>query len=193
MPLSHKKQNKGFTLIETLVTVFIFVIIMGGTTLLLRDILKSSGQEPLALEAIDQARLAVFNFANEIRNANVGENGAYPLIQADDAQITFYSATKKIKYFVSDTTLYKNVIVNGSEATTTVITNLANATVPVFKYYNENYVGSSAPLAQTVNINNVKFVSMNLIIPTQDVREATTTFTITSGGTIRNLKNNSAN
>jgi len=195
---------------ETLVTIFIFSIIMAGTTLLLQNILKSGTQQPLALDTIDQARIAVFNFTNELRNATSGNDGSYPLSLTGDSQIilfsTYGSATStivnRIRYYVSGTTLYKGVVVPSgsplsynilSEKTTTVVTNLSNASTPVFYYYDGSYTGTAAPLAQPINVTNVKFVAMNLILPTQDVRGATTTFKITSGGTIRNLKTNLGN
>jgi prepilin-type N-terminal cleavage/methylation domain-containing protein len=204
--LSQKKQSKGFTLVEMLTTIFIFSTIIGGVTLLLQNILKSSQQQPLALETVDQARIVTANFVNELRNANSGNDGSYALNQAADAQIIFYSTygsatstqTNRLRYYVSGTTLYKGVTTpNGnplsynpaSEKTTTLINNIRNASTPVFYYFN----GSSTPLVQQVNLNDVKFVEMNLIIPTQDVRGATTTFTVTAGATIRSLKTNLGN
>jgi prepilin-type N-terminal cleavage/methylation domain-containing protein len=206
---SQKKQNNGFTLVETLVAIFVFSIIMLGTTLLMQNIIKSSTQQPLALDAVDQSRIIIFNFTNELRNATVGNDGSYPLGLANDSQITFYStygstgSTKmnKIRYYVTGTTLYKGVTApsgsplnyNGTEKVTALITNLANGSVPVFYYYDGSYTGTSTPLAQPINVNNVKFVSMNLVVPTQDSRGSATTFTIKAGGTIRNLKNNLGN
>jgi prepilin-type N-terminal cleavage/methylation domain-containing protein len=210
MHLFSKKQSRGFTLVETLVTIFVFSIIMGGATLLLTNILKNSRQQPLALEVIDQARLVIFNFTNELRNANAGNDGSYPLNQANDSQIIFYSTygsatstqTNKIKYYISGTTLYKSVIAPSgnpliynpsSEETTTIIGDIRNTTTPTFYYYDGNYTGTSTPLVQPINVNDVKFIAINLILPNQDSRDATTTFTITAGGTLRNMKNNLGN
>jgi prepilin-type N-terminal cleavage/methylation domain-containing protein len=209
MTLFQKKQIKGFTLVETLVAIFVFSIIMVGSTLLMQNIIKSSTQQPLALDAIDQSRIIIFNFTNELRNATVGNDGSYPLGLTNDTQITFYStygstaSTKmnKIRYYVSGTTLYKGVTApsgsplnyNGTEKVTTLLTNLANASVPVFYYYDGSYTGTSTPLAQPINVNNVKFVAINLVVPTQDSRGSATTFTIRAGSTIRNLKNNLGN
>jgi prepilin-type N-terminal cleavage/methylation domain-containing protein len=210
MFLSQKKQKKGFTLVETLVVIFIFSIIMIGTTLLLRNILKNSKQQTLALDVVDQARIVIFNFTNELRNATAGNDGSYPLNQTGDSQIILYTMygsaantkVNRLRYYVSGTTLYKGVIVPSgnpltynisSEVSTAIISNLANASTPVFRYYDGNYAGTSTPLTQPINVNTVKFVAINLILPTQDARESTTTFTITAGGTIRNIKTNLGN
>ena len=210
MSFFSKKQPRGFTLVETLVVIFIFSIIMAGVTLLLRDILKNSAQQPLSLEVVDQARLVIFNFTNELRNATAGNDGSYPLNQAGDTQIILYSTygsatstqVNRIRYYVSGTTLYKGTIAPSgnpqsynpaSEKIASLITNLSNANTPVFYYYDGNYTGTSTPLVQPINVNNVKFVAINLILPKQDVRDATTTFAITAGGTIRNIKTNLGN
>lgn len=206
----QKKHPEGFTLVETLVAIFVFSIIMIGSTLMLQNILKSSQQQPLALEAVDQARLAIFNFVSELRNATAGNDGSYPLNQASDSQIIFYSTygstnssiINRIRYYVSGTTLYKGATApSGSpltyntslEKSTAVITNLSNASTPVFYYYDGNYAGTSTPLSQPINVTNVKFVKMNLVIPNKDTRGATTTFTVSAGSTLRNLKTNLGN
>lgn len=210
MPSHQKKQSKGFTLTETLVTVLISSIILIGATLLLQNIFKMGKQQPLVLDVVDQARIVIFNFTNELRNATAGNDGSYPLSQAGNSQIVFYSnygnnlgtQINKIRYYVSGTTLYRGVTAPSgnpptynpaSEKTAVVITNLNNASTPVFYYYDGSYAGTSSPLTQPININDIKFVAINMILPTQDSRETATTFTITAGGTIRNLKTNLGN
>lgn len=209
MIFSAKKQN-GFTLLETVVTIFIFSLIMGGTTLLMQKVFLSGKQQPLALDTIDQARIVASNFTNELRNAAYGSDGSYPLGQASSSQIIIYSSygstnnsqVNKIRYYISGMALLKGttapsgspLIYNAaSETTIAVITNINNVNVPVFYYYAGDYAGTSTPLSQPVNINSVKYIAMNLILPKQDSREATTTFTLTAGGTIRNLKTNLGN
>ena len=206
---NFQKNNSGFTLVETLVTIFIFTIIMIGTTMLAKAIFSTSNQQNLALDIVDRARLAIAGFTNEIRNSTSGNDGSFALNQASDSQIIFYSTygatgtkVNRIRYFISGTTLYKGIIVptgtplvynSASEATTTVITGIASTTAPLFYYYDSNYAGTSTPLSQPVNLNNVKFVKINLILQTQDVRNSTTTFSIAVGATIRNLKTNLGN
>lgn len=206
----QKNRIKGFTLIETMATIFIFSIIMVGTTLLLQNIFKSGKQQPLALDTTDQARIAMFNFTNELRNATAGNDGSYPLNLTNNSQVILYSTygspantiVNRIRYYVSGTTLYKGVTTPSgnplsyniaAEKSSIVITNLGNATTPVFYYYDGNYIGTNAPLAQPINVNNVKYVALNLILPKQDSRGDTTTFNITGGGTLRNLKTNLGN
>ncbi len=193
---------------ETLVTITIFTIIMAGTSFLLRNIYVTSGQQNLSLDTIDRARVATFNFANEIRNASGGNDGSYPLGQASTSQIIFYTAygavgtnVNRIRYYIASSTLYKGVITptgspltyTGSEKITSVLPNVLSSSSPIFYYYDGNYAGTSSPLAQPVNLNQVKFVQIKMVINNQDRRNSTSTFIVTTGSTMRNLKTNLGN
>lgn len=201
----------GFTLVEMLTTIVIFTVIMGGAALLFKTIFNTSTQQTLAVNTTDQARKAAFDFTNEMRNGTTGSDGAYPLNQAGDSQIVFYSSygvtgttVNRIRYFVNSatSTLYRGVITPtgnpptynlASEIVKPIQKGLANKNTPVFYYFNDSYAGTSSPLVQPVNINQVKFVKINLILLKQDVKNATTTFTVSSGTTVRNLKTNLGN
>ena len=201
----EKIKNKffGFTLIEALVAVTIFTMLMVGVTLMLKDVFYTFTQKSLALDNIDSARSVSFAFTNEIRNAAYGVDGSYPLNQASTSQIIFFSTygasgnnVNKIRYYIATSTLYKGVTVPtgssyGSEATSSILTGLSTTTI--FSYYDGNYAGTSTPLSQPVNLNNIKFVQINLVVTKQDVRNATTTFFVSAGSAMRNLKINLGN
>lgn len=205
-------KKSGFTLTETVVVIFIFTLLAVGTTNLFTHIFINSQNRLLSLDSIDQAKIATTNFSNEVRTASVGADGSAPINQAGDYQITFYSdygqssgAVAKIHYYLATTTssikLYKAVTVpSGSplaynpsnEKISLVQSNISTGT-PVFYYYDGNYSGSSTPLTQPVNINDIKFVRINLSILKQTERNSTSTFTASAGATIRSLKDNLGN
>jgi prepilin-type N-terminal cleavage/methylation domain-containing protein len=203
------KKNTGFTLMETLVTIFIFGLLMAGTTLMLKAILVNSRQQSLGLGNVDQARRIASTFVSELRNSAYGINGAYPVSKADDTEIVFYSTTPKnngtvsrIRYYMSGGILYKGIIhpsgsplsyVTSTETITPLISTLSLGANPLFYYYDGNYNGSTSALAQPVNLNQIKFVKINLIVLKQDVQNNTTTSTITAGAALRNLKTNLGN
>ncbi len=190
-------------------TVFVFTILMAGASALFISIFRTSTQQSLVIDTADQARKVVFNFTNELRSASSGNEGSYPLNLASTSQIIIFSSygavgqnIHRIRYFVATSTLYKGVVVPtgnplvynlGSEKVVAVQKGLANGSVPVFYYYDGNYGGTSTPLSQPVNINQVKFVKMNLVLLKQDTKNATTTYPISAGGSIRNLKTNLGN
>jgi prepilin-type N-terminal cleavage/methylation domain-containing protein len=203
------KTQSGFTLVETLFTIFIFGILMTGTALLIQNIFSASRQQFGVLTNTNQAIFVSNTFANEIRNGNYGANGSYPLNQAADNQIIFFSTlpkgngtVSKIRYFISGNTLYKGITnpsgsplsYNGQpETITTLSTKMSMGGNPLFYYYDGNYDGNGSALAQPVNINMVKFVKINLIILKEIVANSNSTFTVMAGASIRNLKNNLGN
>ena len=208
----HTKRNlkqKGFTLIEMLMAIFIFSLLIGGVLLLFKTIVTTSTQQTLALGGTDQARKVAFNFVNEIRTAATGNDGAYSLTEASSTEIILYSsygsiglAVNRIRYYASGGTLYKGIVIPtgnplnynlNSEIVKPVQTGLANGGTSLFYYYDGSFSGTSTPLAQPINVNQVKFVKINLIVLTQDIKNSTSTFSVSAGGTIRNLKTNLGN
>jgi len=208
----HSRGPRGFTIIETLTTIFIFTLIMLAASDLMRSLLTSPKQLFGSLDSIDQVRSASLYFSNEMRDAQAGGDGSYALNLASSSQIIFFSSygsggtttVRRIRYFVASSSLYKGVVTpSGSpptynlatESVHPVVTNLKNASssVPVFLYYDGTYAGTSSPLTQPVNLNQVKYVKMQLVVLTQTTRTSTSTYTVISGATIRSLKNNLGN
>jgi prepilin-type N-terminal cleavage/methylation domain-containing protein len=202
-----KMKTNGFTLIETIVAISIFTMIAAGTAALFKEVLSGSSQRRLSMNNVDQARVLEFTFANELRNAVTGNDGSYPLNEAEDTEIIFYSSYRapsgianRIRYYYSANTLYKGVVVPtgsplsynlNSETIYEVQNDVVNTPgVPIFYYYDDNYGGTTTPLSQPVNINQVKFAKLHLFILNQDVRSSTTTFPVSAGATIRALKTN---
>jgi prepilin-type N-terminal cleavage/methylation domain-containing protein len=207
--MKKKFRQSGFTLVETIITIFIFGVIMLGTTLLLRNILSTTRQELGVIDSVDRTRRIATVFTNELRNAGNGANGAYPLGEASDTEIIFFSTApksdgtiSKIRYYMSGSTLYKGITnpigspptyVGASENTYTLSTKMSLGGNPLFYYYDGNYNGSGNPLSQPVNLNQVKFIKINLIVLKQLTANSTGTFTVSAGASIRNLKNNLGN
>lgn len=205
----NKKEFSGFTLIETIVTLCIFTIMLIAINTLFLSVFKNPKQQLLSSNNIDGARMATSNFANELRGATIGNDGSFPLNQAADSQIIFYSSVggngtivKRIRYYISNNILYKGIVVPSgsplsynlsSEIVKPILSGLTNGTDPAFYYYDGNYNGSGTPFSQPINVNQVKFVKINLIVSKQISTKDTSTFSISNGATIRNLKNNLGN
>jgi len=200
------KKISGFTLIETLLTIFIFGLLMLGTTLMIKNIFGLSEQQNGILSNTNQATIISSAFASEIRDANYGANGAYPINQAGDNQLIFFSTgtnnsgiVSKIRYYISGNTLYKGVTNPGGsplsytgqpETITTLSNQMSMGANPLFYYYDGNYNGNGDPLVQPVNIDVIRFIKINLIVLKDVTNNSNSTFTITTGASIRNLKNN---
>ncbi|OGZ62900.1 MAG: hypothetical protein A2812_01525 [Candidatus Staskawiczbacteria bacterium RIFCSPHIGHO2_01_FULL_36_16] len=208
MMLKNNK-NKGFTLIELIISIAVFAVLMFVVVGLFLKVFSNPEKNLMAIEVIDQGRIAASVFSNEIRNAATGNDGSYPLNQAGDSQIIFYSnynsagtAVNRIRYYFLNNNLYKGVIVPSGdplsynpafETITALLTDLKNESEPVFYYYDGDYGGSSDPLSQPINLNEVKFIKINLILPRHSTESNDAVFLIDSGAAIRNLKDNLGN
>lgn len=185
----------------------IFIILIFSVSAMLNNIFVQSNQQLLSMSNIDQARSTLIAFTNEIRNSIIGSDGSYPLNQAGDSQIIFFSnykssTTNRIRYYISGSTLYKGITLpTGSPAVyntsfekiSTVATGVSNATSPIFYYYDGAYTGTSTALAQPVNINNVRFIKINLSVLSQAKLNSTGTFSISAGAAVRSVKDNLGN
>ena len=203
-------QQKGFTIIELLISVSVFAFLVISVAMLFTNVFSGSKQGLLAVDNIDQARFFSSRFINEIRNATTGVDGAYSLNTAEPTQIIFYSTIAnggstiyRIRYYLSGTTLYKGTVApsgnplsyNLAQEVIKPVQNDASsgATPVIFTYYNDSYDGSTTPLPQPVNVTMVKFVKIDLNILKQTNQGASDVFSISEGAAIRNLKTNLGN
>jgi len=203
-------DERGFTLIEIIITISIFLAIMFFVSALTNDIFLNSNKSLLSMDNIDQARIISSAFANEIRSATIGNNGSYPLNKADQFEIIFYSnfgsenplISNRIRYYISENNLCKGTIIPSgnpldyelsSESVSVIQSDLQNQENPLFYYYSGEYDGSSEPLENPVNINDVRFIKINLIVPNRSSEEDCGTFSVSSGATIRSVKSNLGN
>jgi uncharacterized protein with FMN-binding domain len=182
---------------------------MVGTSLLLKNIFVNIRQQYAVSDSTDQAIRVANGFVKEIRNATYGVNGAFPINQATDTQIIFFSTAIKndgtisrIRYYISNNTLYKGVTDPSgipsnynlaNEIVTTQITKTSLGANPLFYYYDGNYNGSGNALSSPVNLNVIKFIKINLMVLKQLTATSTTTFNVSAGASIRNLKTNLGN
>lgn len=97
---------KGFTLIEVLIVIFIFVLSVGVLTGLIFWAYKTQSYILEQTSAIDSATKGVEIMIRELREATYGDDGSYPLEKAEDKEIIFYSdidkddETERVRYFL---------------------------------------------------------------------------------------------
>lgn len=201
-------KSRGFTLVEAIVAMSVFAVLIFIVVSISTSFLQDPKQQLISMDNIDQARIISSVFVNELRNATTGSDGSFPIYNPGPSQIIFYSkfgggsAVNRIRYYVSENTLYKGVVTPtgnpltynlSSEVVKPLLVGLANGETPAFYYYDGDYDGSSSPLAQPVNINQVRFIKINLMAPKQTTQQDTSSFLVTAGATIRALKDNLGN
>lgn len=97
---------KGFTLTETLVAIFIFIMAIGAVSGLVLLGYRSQSYTWQRSMAIKEARRGVEVMIKEIREADSGENGAFSIESAGDKEFVFYSdidndgKTERVRYFL---------------------------------------------------------------------------------------------
>jgi prepilin-type N-terminal cleavage/methylation domain-containing protein len=104
MKISNFKT--GFTLIEVLVTMAIFVLAMGAITGFAITSYRSQAYTFQQSTAINEAKRGIETMVKEIREAKIGDDGSYIIEKAEDYEIIFYSDidkdgdTERIRYFI---------------------------------------------------------------------------------------------
>ena len=201
-------NQRGFSILELLVAVSIFSFLIILVALMFTNVFTGSKQGLLAVDNVEQARLVASQFLNEARNATTGVGGEYALSQAGDQKIILYAKTtgtatiNRIRYYITGGKLYKGVVIPSgnplaynlaSETIRLVQNDVTNGVGQVFTYYNDSYSGTQNPLSQPINVNSVKFVKINLTVLTQVKNNSNSTFSISEGVAIRNVKTNLGN
>ena len=147
-------EVRGFTLVETVIVIFVFTLLALGTAELFSHLFVSSRNNVNKIEAVDQARVVLNKIIDELRFAGSNAN-AYPLVKASGSDLAF----DNIEYKIEDNNLYR---IEDNESKV-VLANLKNAAVPVFTYFDSSYDGTQSPLTEPISLGQVSFVKINLI------------------------------
>jgi len=162
----NNKKDNGFTLIETLVVLGIFVFALGAVTSFLIYAYKAENFSVTQALAIDSARKGVNTFTKEIREAIQSDSGAYLLEKCEDFEIIFYGDIDKddnverVRYFLEDEKIKKGVIdpsgspsvYTSEEEIKTISTYVRNTTTPLFYFYDSSFSGKEEDLPLTTPV-----------------------------------------
>lgn len=101
-----KEEIRSFSLIEVIVTIFIFTLIIGAVSALIVVVYRTHNYTWEQSVAIEGARKGIETMVKEIREAKDGEDGSYPIGKAGDKELIFYSdidkddQIEKVRYFL---------------------------------------------------------------------------------------------
>lgn len=198
------KKNSGFTLIEILIALSIFVLIGLMATKLLFDIFHVNRNVSDSLTQTGEARRAIKTMIAELRTASQSSLGAYALEQTGTSSLIFFSdidsdsEKERIRYFIQSDTLMRGVtnptglplVYNtASEVRTELVHAIKNSsTTPLFSYYNETYAGTTTPLVAPINISVVRLVKIYMLV--NNSTASSTPDIYTTQVNLRNLKDN---
>jgi len=190
-----RKSIHGFTLIEILVVlaIFLLVFLIGAEFIIKGFKAISFGSEQET--AISNARRAMELLSTDIREARSSEKGDYALSTNEEQNFIWYGdvdndgIAEKIRYFLSDNTLKRVVTEPGPDnnydqtgATTTIAQYVNNQSEPIFIYYDSDN-------NETTIINNIRLIRIKLKINVNPAI-APQDYYVESDIQLRNLKDN---
>lgn len=175
------KAQKGMTFVEMMIAIGIFTMGMAGVSMLL---INSLSYNKYNIE-MGQTALAVSQSVNEmaryIREARQADNGAYPVVSADDNDVVFYGdydrdgVTERIHLYKSGTDIVLGIrepsggfpvtYASGDGTTRVVAQRIVNTgSQPIFYYYDSDYPEDSVnnPIATPATVPDVRLVKIDL-------------------------------
>jgi prepilin-type N-terminal cleavage/methylation domain-containing protein len=201
-----KKVLTGFTLLELIMAVFLFAIIAGAVAAFSAYYFKNYAFSFEENQSIGLAQTGMTTMIRDIRRIRMGEDGSWPIIDAQDNSFSFYSdvtsdgRTDKIRYFLNGTTLQKGVIEPtavpvtypaGNEKFLNIATYVDTSQGPIFQYYNGSWPSDTIhnPLILADRQLNTRYIKVYLRININQNYSAAP-FELSSGVTIRSMKDN---
>lgn len=195
-------MTSGFTLVEILFGLAIFVLIIGALTLFSKNVWVNNSFISAGLVETDAVRQVLKTMIPEIRTASTSDTGTYIINQAGTSSFTFYSNVdtdtlkEKVRYFLSGTTLQRGVIKptgsplsynTANEKISTLLQNVQGSSI--FEYFDKNYDGSTTPLSFPINIPDIRLVKIT-ITTDADPNRPPVPMIFSTQVSIRNLKDN---
>lgn len=193
-------MNRGFTLLETIMTISIFTLMMGAVSWSIVSFYRTNGYIIQQSLAIDSARRGVETMVREIKEATYSDTGAYPVVSAASQSFVFFSDIdkdnniEKVRYFLDGSNFKKGeieasgnppVYQSANEAIITLSDSVRNGGRTIFTYYNN----SGNEITDLGQITAVALIKVNLIINVDENR-LPSEFTLYSTAQLRNLKTN---
>lgn len=195
-----KKNLRGMTMIETIVTIGVFSMVMIAIT---NSVLYFYRANETAIEQsyqIDSARRGVGLMVRDLRETTYAENGAFPLSSIGSTSLTFYSdtdrdsAVERIRYSLSGIILSRAVtepvgdppVYTSAAATSSVSLYVRNEDegVPIFRYFDANGTELTDYAHDIADVVSVKVDLVVNVLPLRAPEE----FTLRSSATLRNLR-----
>lgn len=199
-------NSRGVTMIELVVAIGIFALLSLGAAEIIITGFRSNAAIWEHLEVQRDARRAVQQVVNVVRQAETSSVGAYPVVSAGDNELIVYSNIdnngyrERVRFFLDATTLKKGIViptgnplsyVTSTEVITDVAKNVTNVSlgVPIFSYYNSAYTGSESAISQPVIVGDVRVIRVRLILD-KNPSVLPSSYDVESFAQIRNLKLN---
>ena len=200
-------DRRGFSLVEILIVLVISTSVVLVVSNLAGNVSLLNGLVNTELQSKSDVTQTIQIMTTEIQSASPSANGSFPIDIANTSTFAFYDDVNhdgridRIRYFLSSSSIFKGDIQpTGTPATypsaTEIVSDIidgimVSSSTPLFTYYDSNYTGSQAPMAQPVVLANIRLVGINFMVSTTQPGQAVTTpQPFSSLINIRNLRSN---
>lgn len=202
--LGQKINSNGFSIIEILVGISIFVMLSLAVWSFQENIFSINTFISRELIIQQETRQAFNKMSSEIRSLSPSSVGAYPIAQVGTSSFTFFSdidddgLKEQIRYFLDGNTFKKGILSpTGSPATynqaneiiNNSIKDIVNNDIPIFEFFDSYYDGSGVALLYPIDTLEIRLIKINVIIDQNPTRPPAP-INVTTQISMRNLKDN---
>jgi len=193
-------SQKGFSLIEMIVLIAVFIVIIMAIVSALQFVYRGQRFAFEQADATRSARTGIEKAVRSLREMSYADNGAYPVISIATSSINFYSdydndkKIERIRYFLDGTNFKKGITEasgdpptynTSNEIVSLVSDNVRNTSlsIPMFTYYDK----SGALMTNFNDVSSLAFVVVRIVVNLHPER-APDNFELRSSATLRNIK-----
>lgn len=178
---------------ELIVVISILSLVFYFSSSMITDGFKNTRFESEQATMVETARKSMDVITKDIRGANTSEKGDYPIVTAQDDELTFFNdingddKMEKIKYYLTGPNLIREIYLPGDlkdyaivDYSNTIAAHINNGDLSIFSYYDSNS-------EETDVINQVRMIKIHLVI---NITPATAPndYILESNVNLRNLK-----
>lgn len=173
--------KKGFTLVETLVAIALFILGIQATMLIFSKTIKTKAYNLEMSKSAFVVSRSISDLTQYLRRARQSDAGSYPIVSANKNDLVFYSdydkdgITGRIHVYLSDNKVYMGIrrpsatfpvtYAAGDEITKLMAERIVNLpTDSMFSYYGKNYPEDSEPVEVPADVSEIRLVKIFLKI-----------------------------
>lgn len=163
---------KAFTLMETLLVVFIISALIGLIVLFIINLANFNVFFILNIGGAREIDITLNNMIKELRSMNQSNTGGYPIEEASQSRIVFYTdldgdgIMERVRYFLENnqvkrgvTRFTQNTYDLSKEKIWTMISNVSKFQI---SYYDRNFTGIEPPLPFPVDISKIRVIKIDV-------------------------------
>lgn len=183
MEKKYKKIAHGFTLVETLMALTIFLLGMAATILVFSKTIKNKAYALEMGKSSFVVSRSVGDLIGHLRRARQSDAGAYPIVSANDNDLVVYSdydkdgITERLHIYLSGSRVYMGVrkpsttlpktYASGDATTVQLADHIVNTSDdPMFSFYNRNYPEDTVnnPVSTPADVSQIRLIKIFLKI-----------------------------